>query len=54
MLVIEVDGYAFHNKNETQLKRDNMKDSILKKYGINILRLNTTGSNEKAKIIEML
>ena len=31
-----------------------MKDIILKKYGIKILRLNTTGSNERDKIINML
>lgn len=54
VLVIEVDGYAFHDKNEIQLKRDKIKDIILKKYGIKILRLNTTGSNERDKIINML
>lgn len=54
ILVIEVDGYAFHNKNEIQLRRDKMKDHILNIYDIKILRLNTTGSNEKNRIIEML
>ncbi len=54
VLVIEVDGYAFHNKNEIQLRRDKKKDNILKIYDIKILRLNTTGSNEKNRIIEML
>ncbi len=53
-LVIEVDGYAYHNKNEIQLKRDRMKDNILRKYNVKILRLNTTGSNEKSRIMEML
>lgn len=54
VLVIEVDGYAFHDKNKKQLERDRKKDNILKKCDVNILRLNTTGSNEKERILKFL
>lgn len=54
VLVVEVDGYAFHNNNKKQLIRDNKKDNILRKYGIQYLRLNTTGSNERDRIIDSL
>ena len=52
-LVIEVDGFAFHN-NEKQKERDRLKDTILTKYGIPILRLSTVGSNEQNLIREKL
>lgn len=47
VLVVEVDGYAFHANNHAQLKRDEMKDQILEKYGIPIIRMKTTGSQEE-------
>lgn len=47
VLVVEVDGHAFHTNNPVQLKRDKMKDTILQKYHIPIIRMKTTGSNEK-------
>lgn len=50
VLVIEVDGFAFHENKPEQLARDAMKDSILRKYGIRILRLPTNGSGEDEKI----
>ncbi len=40
-LVIEVDGFSTHSNNKEQLERDKIKNSILSKYGINIVRLNT-------------
>lgn len=49
MLVIEVDGFAYHCT-EKQRERDMLKDEILNKYDIPILRLNTTGSGERNKI----
>jgi very-short-patch-repair endonuclease len=36
VLVVEVDGYAFNPK---QIIRDKMKDDILKKYDIPIIRI---------------
>lgn len=47
VLAIEVDGWEFHQKGSRQAKRDNMKDSILSRYGIELLRLSTTGSGER-------
>lgn len=54
VLVIEVDGYAFHEGNEKQLKRDKMKDEILRKIEVPILRLKTNGSGEEERIIDAL
>ena len=50
VLVIEVDGFAFHENNPDQLTRDRLKDNILRKYGIRVLRLPTNGSGEDEKI----
>lgn len=47
ILAIEVDGYHYHKKGSKQKERDKIKDSILNKYNIPLLRFNTTGSNEK-------
>ncbi len=49
ILVVEVDGFAYHNT-EKQRERDMLKDEILNKYDIPILRFNTTGSGERNKI----
>ncbi|WP_102261170.1 AAA domain-containing protein [Mesobacillus jeotgali] len=54
VLVVEVDGHAYHANNPIQLKRDRMKDSILKKYNIPIIRMETTGSNEETRLREKL
>lgn len=54
LLAIEVDGYIFHEKNKIQKKRDNLKNNILKKYDIPLLRLSTIGYNEEEKIIKTL
>ena len=47
VLVVEVDGHAFHANNPVQLKRDEMKGRILEKYSIPIIRMKTTGSQEE-------
>lgn len=54
MLVVEVDGYAFHENNPRQLERDRMKDTILHKYGIPILRMKTNESGEEARLRDKL
>lgn len=54
VLVVEVDGHAYHANNPIQLKRDRMKDSILKKYNIPVIRMETTGSNEETRLREKL
>ncbi|MDO5096211.1 MAG: AAA domain-containing protein [Peptostreptococcaceae bacterium] len=54
VLVIEVDGYAFHKTGTQQSPRDMLKDKILEQNGIPLLRLSTVGSREKEKIIQKL
>ncbi len=54
VLVIETDGYSYHNERTAQHKRDKLKDNILKKYGIHFLRLSTIESGEEKKIITEL
>jgi superfamily I DNA and/or RNA helicase len=54
VLVIETDGYTFHSENTEQHQRDLKKDHILQLYRIPLLRLSTTGSGEKEKIIDAL
>ncbi|MBR4110392.1 MAG: DUF2726 domain-containing protein [Clostridia bacterium] len=51
VMAIEVDGYYFHNKGTKQKERDKLKDSILQKYDVPLIRLKTTGSGEE-KILE--
>ncbi|MCS7464993.1 DUF2726 domain-containing protein [Paenibacillus doosanensis] len=50
LLVIEVDGFSYHENNVQQSRRDVLKNGILKKYDLPLLRLATTGSNEEEKI----
>lgn len=54
VLVVEVDGYAYHANNPKQLERDKMKDSILQKYNIPILRIKTNESSEERKLRQKL
>lgn len=53
ILVVEVDGFAYHNS-EKQRERDQVKNAILEKYNVPILRLSTVGSGEKQKLISTL
>jgi len=50
ILVVEVDGYAYHANNPKQLMRDKMKDGILEKYGIPVMRIKTNDSGEANKL----
>lgn len=54
VLVVEVDGYAYHSNNPKQLERDKMKDSILQKYDIPILRIRTNESGEERRLYKKL
>ena len=53
VLVIEVDGFAYHH-NPVQQERDQVKNSVLDKYHIPILRLSTIESGEKQRITDAL
>ncbi|MBE0496872.1 MAG: AAA family ATPase [Campylobacterales bacterium] len=54
VLVIEVDGVAFHEHNPTQLRRDTLKNTILRKCNISYIRFATNGSEEEKKLREEL
>ena len=54
VLVIEVDGYAFHKEGSKQAERDELKNHILGVIGIPLLRLKTNESNERRKIVTKL
>lgn len=51
VLAIEVDGYEYHKIESRQAERDVMKNEILNKYKIPLLRFSTTGSGEREKLI---
>lgn len=51
-LIIEVDGVKFHAEGTRQAERDAMKDSILNKYDLPILRFRTDGSDERQKLLD--
>ena len=54
VLVVEVDGYKYHEANEKQLERDEVKNSIFKKLGIPMARFSTRGSGEREKLEKLL
>ncbi len=54
VLVIEVDGHKYHKNSEKQRKRDKLKDKILERINLPILRIVTNESGEKEKLINML
>lgn len=50
LLVIEVDGYKYHKKDNKQKERDILKNNILSKYNIPLIRLTINGSREESII----
>lgn len=54
VLAIEVDGYEYHKLERRQAERDVMKNEILNKYEIPLLRFSTTGSGEKDRLMNAL
>lgn len=54
VLAIEVDGYEYHKSGSRQSERDMMKNGILGKYGVPLLRFSTTGSGERDQLISAL
>jgi len=53
-LAVEVDGYKFHKTDTVQHNRDKLKDQILQKYQIPIIRFKTNESMEKQKLQDKL
>lgn len=54
LLAVEVDGHEFHKEGTRQHERDTMKDQILEKYGMPLLRFSTTGCDEETILREKL
>ena len=59
ILAIEVDGHRYHRASysraaSVQQKRDTLKDNLLCLIGLPLIRLSTTGSNEKSRILDAL
>lgn len=52
--MVEVDGYKYHKEYNKQKERDILKNNILAKYNIPLIRLTTNGSREKDIIINKL
>ena len=53
-MAIEVDGVRYHRNDEKQENRDALKDSILAKNNLPLLRVATNESGEKEKLIKIL
>ena len=47
LIAIEVDGYYYHKEGTKQQEKDMLKNKILDKYDVPLIRLKTTGSGEK-------
>jgi len=54
VLAIEVDGFNYHKPGTKQYERDELKNRILKSYGVPLLRFPTNGSEECIKIEQFL
>lgn len=58
ILAIESDGYGNHKAGTRQHKRDELKNSILEKCDIPLIRFSSTGSNEerilRKKLLELV
>lgn len=54
VLAVEVDGFAYHANDPVQKARDEKKDSICVARGLSMLRLCTTESRERERIVTAL
>lgn len=54
VMAIEVDGTKYHAEGSRQAERDKMKNSVLGKCGIPILRIRTNESGEETRILSVL
>lgn len=54
VLAIETDGTYFHIAGTKQAERDNLKNTVLKKYDIPLLRIRTDESDIRGKILRAL
>ena len=54
VMAIEIDGTSYHADGSRQAERDKLKDAIMEKYRIPLLRIRTNESREEARIIKKL
>jgi superfamily I DNA and/or RNA helicase len=54
VLVVEVDGHKYHRNNEVQRHRDALKDKILARIDLPVLRIATNESGERERLIKKL
>lgn len=54
IMAIEIDGTRYHAKGSRQSKRDSLKNSVMEKYGLPLLRIRTNESNIENRIITEL
>ena len=54
VMAIEIDGTRYHAEGSRQAERDALKNSVMEKCGIPLLRLRTNESGEETRIIEKL
>ncbi|WP_418830121.1 DUF2726 domain-containing protein [Paraeggerthella sp.] len=53
LLAVEVDAWRFHKEGTKQYKRDRMKDAILKRCGLPLLRLPTDSRDRERDVGEI-
>lgn len=54
IMAIEIDGTQYHAEGSRQAERDLIKNSVMKKYGLPILRIRTDESDVECRIIAKL
>ena len=54
IMAIEIDGTRYHAKGSRQAERDLLKNSVMEKYGLPLLRIRTNESGVENRIITEL
>ena len=54
IMAIEVDSTKYHAESSHQAERDALKNSVLQKCGIPVLRIRTNESGEEMRIVTKL
>jgi very-short-patch-repair endonuclease len=53
-LIVEVDGTSYHKEGSRQAERDKLKNGILAKYGLPLIRCRTNESGERQRITDAI
>ena len=54
IMAIEIDGTRYHVEGSRQAERDLLKNSVMEKYGLPLLRIRTNESDVENRIISKL